>query len=66
MMSSNGVLLPGQGKMSSTPAPVNGAGMDVSRKQSLTEESKTMPSKEHAASLEQSLNTVHGIVPTLQ
>jgi hypothetical protein len=65
-MSSNGVLLPGQGKMSSTPVPVNGSGMDVTRKQPSTEDSKAMPSKEHAASLEQSLNTVHGIVPTLQ
>lgn len=64
-MSSNGVLLPGQGKVSSTPTPSNGQREGAARKLS-PEETKSKASKETAASLEQSLNTVHGIVPTLQ
>lgn len=59
----SGVLLPGQGKVSSTPVPLNGQRDDAARKLSPEE---TKASKETAASLEQSLNTVHGIVPTLQ
>lgn len=59
-MASNGMMLPGQNKASFPQG--NGMGSDV--KHSQQDEKGT--GKETAASLEHSLSTVHGIVPTLQ
>lgn len=76
-MASSGVLLPGQGKVSSTSITSSGANKatgpdDAPRKQSPNDLKAAngnvgaMNGKETAASLEQSLSTMHGIVPTLQ
>jgi hypothetical protein len=68
-MTSNGVLLPGQGKMMSSNAPKSvGGGVEESAGRLSPEEQKggSMVGKDSAASLEHNLGTVHGIVPTLQ